>query len=73
MSGVTIAEARAAKSRLTGMLESNDGVRGIGLTRCGEGYAVKVNVASTTVEATIPSSLDGVPIVIDIVGRAEAL
>ena len=44
------------------------GIVGIGLTRQGEGYAIKVNLDRDGT-ALIPSQIEGIPIVVEIVGR----
>jgi hypothetical protein len=76
--GVSIEEARLAKSAvqrdgLLGPLE--DHLLGIGLTRLGDGYALKVNLDSETpaVAGRPPEKLAGVPVIWDIVGRIRAL
>ena len=50
---------------------SRDGasVVGIGLTRVGDGYGVKVNLdAPPRAQANLPETIDGVPVRIEVVG-----
>jgi hypothetical protein len=68
--GTNIERARAAKSvalaRLGGLAEVN----GVGITRVGEGFGVKVNLAAQPDPGTeFPEEIDGVPLVTELVGR----
>lgn len=59
--------AKAAGKRLFGTLES---FAGIGLTRRDGHYAVKVNFTNPPRDrASIPREIDGVPVVVDVVGE----
>jgi hypothetical protein len=64
----SIAEARAVKDRVKRSLGAAPGIVGIGLTRQGDGYAVKVNVDQEGAPL-IPAQIEGVPIIVEIVGR----
>lgn len=44
-------------------------VNGVGITRVGEGYGVKVNVAEAPNDTGLPDEIDGVPVVIEVVGQ----
>ncbi len=62
-------EARAAKERAKVIFADDPSVIGIGITRVGEGYGVKVNLGATPAsDANLPDSIDGVPIRIEVVG-----
>jgi hypothetical protein len=63
--------AIAAKQKLRSHLAGHPGVRGVGLTRRGEGYAVKVNLENVPEDDTLPTDVDGVPIIIDVVGTVK--
>jgi hypothetical protein len=64
----TIEAARAGKEQARRRFARLPGVVGIGLTRCGLGYAIKINVDRPVAPGTIPGYLDGVPIVTECVG-----
>ncbi len=65
---ISLDKARKAKVALTKKLEGVEGIVGIGITKSGEDYAVKVNFDSPPKEP-IPSSIGGVPIQVDVVGK----
>jgi hypothetical protein len=62
-------KARSAKARLGRRLEKNPRVNGVGITRSGNGYIVKVNV--TDAEVDIPEKFDGVDVRVDVVGAIK--
>ena len=41
---------------------------GIGVTRQGKGYAVKVNLGSAVDLAALPQTVNGVPVIFEVVG-----
>ena len=65
--GATLDEARAAKEKVRATLADRPEVTGIGITRHGDGYAVKVDLA-TPCDA-VPPEVGGVPVRAEIVGR----
>ena len=65
--------ARAAKSALTARLAAEPGVVGIGLARQKSAYVVKVDLADAAAAARIPRSVDGVPVVTEVVGVVRPL
>ena len=67
MSGATLDEARAAKEKVRATLADRPEVTGIGITRHGTGYAVKVDLAKAC--AAVPPEVGGVPVHTEIVGR----
>jgi hypothetical protein len=67
---VDLERARGAKARVLSMLPKAVKVNGVGITQVGEDYAVKVNLAEAPDDgASLPKSIDGVPIVVEVVGR----
>jgi hypothetical protein len=73
MEGVTIERARAAKTHILDHVADLPQVNGVGLARLGEGYAVKVNLSEPLENGkAIPQEWDGVPVVVDLVGRIVA-
>ncbi len=68
-STTSIDEARSAKHKVSGMLAGVRQVNGIGITRIGDSYAVKVNLAGQPDEPfQLPSEVDGVPVLVEVIG-----
>jgi hypothetical protein len=69
MNHTTLGEARAAKARVIAAFGSVPTIVGIGITRIGEGYGVKVNLQTQPApDANLPKDIDGVPIHVEVVG-----
>jgi hypothetical protein len=66
--GATLDEARAAKEKVRATLADRPEVTGIGITRHGDGYAVKVDLSSP---CDVPPEMAGVPIRTAIVGHVR--
>lgn len=64
----TIKAARAAKDETKRRLANRAGVVGVGLTRRGAGYVVKVNLGTPVNRASIQQALSGLPVVCEVVG-----
>jgi len=69
VTGATLEEARAAKKRVREALADRPEVTGIGITRHGDGYAVKVDLAKPC--RAVPPEMGGVPVHAEIVGRVR--
>ncbi|MCL1869003.1 MAG: hypothetical protein FWF90_01145 [Promicromonosporaceae bacterium] len=71
----TIDAARAAKPALRDALEHVHGVNGVGLAqRGGPGdWVLQVNVDSVRARKDVPPLVDGVPVVVRVVGAVRAL
>jgi hypothetical protein len=69
-----LAHAREVKDRIGAQLAGNSRVRGVGLTRRGDGFAIRVLVsdAETTSALALPAELDGVAIEVSPVGEIHA-
>ncbi len=68
--GVSLEAARAAKQKALTALEGWAKVNGVGITRVGAGYGIKVNLAAAPPPgADLPEEVDGVPMVVEVVGR----
>jgi hypothetical protein len=65
---VTLEAARAAKDAAKRKFARRSGVVGIGLTRQGGGYALKVNLGEGATAARLPKDVNGVPVVVAVVG-----
>jgi hypothetical protein len=73
MNEATLDEAQAAKAILRERLRGMPGLRGLGITTVDGGYAVKVLVARGALSDAIPDDVDGVPVVVDVVGELTPL
>ena len=61
--------AREAKEKAKTIFSRHGLVNGIGLTRVGERYAVKVNFESEPHDqASMPKEIEGVPVVVQVIG-----
>lgn len=61
--------AREAKEKAKTIFSRHGTVNGIGLTRMGERYAVKVNFESEPHDqASMPKEIEGVPVVVQVIG-----
>jgi len=65
----TLEDARSAKAEAKRQLAAKADVVGVGLTKAktGGGYAVKVNVKKMPAEP-VPETVQGVPVVVEVVG-----
>ena len=67
---ITIEQARAAKERAKDELAHVPGVVGIGLTKIGDDYALKVNLRQAPAPGTkIPDAIGGVAVRVEVVGN----
>lgn len=69
MSGVTREKAQAAKEEAMEVFSRLADVVGIGITRVGLDYAIKVNLgAPAASHVRLPSQIQGVPVKVEVVG-----
>jgi hypothetical protein len=73
MKGATLERSQAAKATIAAALTGRPELRGIGIAVLDCGYGVKVNLSSRPADLSLPDEVDGVPIIIDIVGTIRAL
>lgn len=66
-------EAQAAKSALKATLRSAGVEASCGITKSGEQYAVKVNLPDSSRQASVPASIHGTPVVVEIIGQVRAV
>lgn len=72
MKQCSLEEARAAKARALETFGCLAAVVGVGITRVGEGYGLKVNLAEPPAgDVTLPAHVDGVPIRVEITGPVK--
>jgi hypothetical protein len=69
-----VERARAAKRRATRLFGDMEQIAGIGITKVGSGYGVKINLREQ-LPATVklPASINGVPLVVEVVGPIRGL
>jgi hypothetical protein len=66
---ITIERARAAKAAAKQELGHVPGVSGVGLTKVGDDYALKVNLRDELPPGVkVPESIAGVPVQVEVVG-----
>ncbi len=66
----TLEEVRAVKSHALAVFERLASVVGIGITRIGAGYGLKVNLRETPADAAaLPAEVGGVPVQLEVVGQ----
>jgi hypothetical protein len=68
MNPATLDEARAAKGRAMEVFGKLAEVVGVGVTRVGEGYGVKVNLRKEPRGVRLPDAVEGVPVCVEVVG-----
>jgi hypothetical protein len=67
---VTHEQARAAKESAKALLASLPGVVGVGITKIGDDYALKVNLgAPLPAGVSAPERISGVAVCVEVVGR----
>jgi hypothetical protein len=69
MAGVTLEQARAAKTAALQYFEKLGTVVGAGVTRVDDDYAVKINLREPLADGVdVPAEIDGVPVRVEVVG-----
>ena len=67
---ITLEQARAAKESAKVLLAALPGVVGVGITKVGEDYALKVNLrAPLPAGMSAPERIGDVPVKLEVVGR----
>ena len=67
---ITLEQARAAKESAKALLAALPGVVGVGITKVGEDYALKVNLrAPLPAGVSAPERIGDVPVCVEVVGR----
>ena len=69
MKPATLSQARAAKAKVVELMKGSDAVNGVGIARQGAGYAVKLNLVRPAKTDAVPSRVDGVPVMVEVVGQ----
>jgi hypothetical protein len=69
VSGSNIEKVRAAKPRAARVFKKSGTLVGVGISRQGTGYGLKINLSRPPKQGdTLPSEIDGVPVQISVVG-----
>jgi hypothetical protein len=63
----TLDEARAAKTEATNRFGALASVVGVGITRIGDGFGLKINVSEQP-KVLLPTEVGGVPVQVEVVG-----
>jgi hypothetical protein len=67
--GSSIEAVRSAKERAHATFGKLGKVVGVGITRVGNGFALKVNLQTPPRSGTLlPAEIDGVPVIVEVVG-----
>jgi hypothetical protein len=67
---ITLEQARAAKESAKELLAAVPGVVGMGITKIGEDYAVKVNLSAPLPKGvSVPERVGDVPVRVEVVGK----
>lgn len=69
----SIEEARAAKVKVGRMLADHPDLRGVGIARANGSFGLKVNLADGRRAGAVPCDVDGVPVLVEVVGDVRAL
>jgi len=64
----TLEQARMAKAKAVALLRALP-LTGVGITRIGAGYGLKVNLSESVASGSVPDHVDGVPITTEVVGK----
>lgn len=73
MAHISLEQARAAKRSALDRLAGAEAVTGVGITRVGGEYAVKVNLAEPLRKGLqVPDEIDGVKVRVEVVGSIRA-
>lgn len=67
---ITIDQARQVKQKAGDIARSAAAVTGVGLTRIGDSYAIKINLGAPSA-GNLPKQCDGVPIFYEVTGVAR--
>lgn len=74
MAAATLESARAAKPAAHKVFAALADVVGVGVTRVGTGYGVKVNLRVAPAEGVVlPADIKGVPVRVEVVGTIRKL
>ncbi len=74
MAKATLESARAAKPAVQEVFAGLGEVVGVGITRIGDGYGVKVNLRTAPAAGVeLPAEVEGVPVRVEVVGTIRKL
>lgn len=68
-SGPSLEQVRAAKRLALGTFKRLGKVTGVGITRIGSGYGLKINLEEAPLgNVALPATIKGVPVLVEVVG-----
>jgi hypothetical protein len=73
MTPVPLDRARAAKLKIAALVDGLPELRGLGIAMLDGGFGVQVNLSSLPPGCAIPAEIDGVPVIVEIIGAITAL
>lgn len=68
----SLERAVAAKTKLNEMLGDSPNICGLGIAVLPSGFGIKLNLLRAPQPGTIPDDVDGVPVIVDVVGSIKA-
>jgi hypothetical protein len=69
----SLPKVRAAQRKVLAKLARVRELNGVGITRVGDGYGLKVNLSAAPRQPVqLPQEIDGVPVRVEIVGQIRA-
>lgn len=67
--GPTLDQVRAAKRHALGTFKRLGKVTGVGITRIGKGYGLKINLEEApSGKVGLPATIKGIPVLVEVVG-----
>jgi hypothetical protein len=67
--GRPIEQVRAAKPKAMEVFSKLAEVNGVGITRVGDGYGLKVNLTESPKQVeSLPKEVDGIPVAVEVIG-----
>jgi hypothetical protein len=73
MPSISLEQARAAKKEACRRFRKLRSVTGVGITRVGDSYAIKLNLSELIEPGVVPPDIDGVPICVEVTGTITTL
>jgi hypothetical protein len=73
MTAAPLDRARAAKVKIAALVEDLPELRGLGIAMLDDGFGVQVNLSAMPPGCVIPAEIDGVPVIVEIIGAITAL
>lgn len=72
MTPASLERAFAAKARLNELLGESPNICGLGIAALPGGFGVKLDLLRPPFPDTVPEDIDGVPVIVDVIGSIKA-